>query len=575
MAKDDDFISDVKERYKEATDGWRHIYEAASDDMKFVYDIDEGQWPANIRAQRETDGRPVITSNKLQKVLRRIRGDGLMNRPRLKVIPADSQADPPMAELYSDIIREIEYLSAADIAYDTAHNHAISSSVGFFRLITQFSDDMSFDQDIRIKRINNQLSVHFDPYATEFNLEDAKYCFVEDLMDKKYFRKRYPGAEISDFDSTSGNVFGDWMQKDKVKVAEYFYKDPVQKKIVLLSTGEIIPVDNEKTIEAIREMGGQVVRERIVNTHVVRWCKVNGFEVLEKKVWPGKHIPIIPVFGDEVVVDGKKYYLSLARGAKGPQQMYNYWATAATETVALAPKMPFIVDHRQIKDFEQEWDEANLSNRMYIRYNAVQGLNKPSREPQAQIPTGIMNMMQATAYDIEDHLGDYQSAKGEESNERSRVAILARVEQSNKGTYLFFNNRTRAIIYAGRQLIDLIPKIYNRQRVIQTMTETGDHNRVEVNKQVLGPDGNPAVQNDLSVGKYDLIATVSAEFASKRQEMVQMMINAMQYAGPETAQIIAPLIFEYSDWPGAQEIAGKIQQAIGRLQQLQNTQGTA
>ena len=315
-------------------------------------------------------------------------------------------------------------------------------------------------------------------------------------------------------------------------------------------------------------MGHTITKEREMDVEVVKWCKLNGAEILEESEWPTNDIPIIPMFGDEVVCDGKRYYISLARGAKGPQQMYNYWATAATETVALAPKMPFIVDHRQIKGFENEWEEANIKNRMYIRYNAVAGLNKPAREPQAQVPAAIMNMMQATAYDVEDHLGQYESSKGETSNERSGKAIMARVRQTDKGTYLFVDNSTRAKVAAGRQIIKLIPKIYDTQRAMRIRGEDGSEQLVQVNKPALMPNGQVGKENDLTVGQYDLIATVGASFSSKRMEMVEMMMQAMQYA-PNLAMVIAPLMFKFSDMPGAQEIYAEVKKQADMMQQQQ------
>jgi hypothetical protein len=565
MSRENDFISEIKDNYKEAVDGWSEIYDAASDDTKFVYEIDEGQWPESVRRARQADGRPIITSNKLQKILRRIRGDGMMNRPSLKVIPVDSNADVNMASLYSGILREIEYLSAADIVYDTAYNHAISSSIGFWRLITKYADENSFDQDIRLSRIINPLSVHLDPMAQDFNFEDAKYAFVDELIKKDRYKKLYPKAEAHDFDSsTTTDLFGDWLQGDNVRVAEYFYKDTTSKKIGLLEDDRIIEL-NKENIDIATVLGHKIIRERTVESDIIKWCKTNGVEKLEESIWPGKYIPIIPMFGDEIVVNGKRYYISLARGAKGSQQMYNYWATAATETVALAPKMPFIVDHRQIKGFENEWNDANLHNRMFIRFNSIQGIQKPQRENQAQVPTAIMNMMQSTAYDIEDHLGQYESSKGETSNERSGKAIIARVQQSDKGTYLFVNNRTRSMIYGGRQIIDLIPKIYDTQRAMQILGDDGQHSLVEVNKPV--PDGMGGVkkENDLSVGKFDLIASIGASYSSMRQEMTETMISAMQYA-PDIAPVIAPLIFKYSDAPGAQEIYSELTKAMQQMQ---------
>jgi hypothetical protein len=293
---------------------------------------------------------------------------------------------------------------------------------------------------------------------------------------------------------------------------------------------------------------------------------MTGAEVLKEGDWPGKYIPIIPVFGDEIVVNGKRYYLSLIRGAKDPQRMYNYWATSATETVALAPKVPFIVDYRQIQGFENEWEESNRTNRTYIRYKTVAGLQKPSRERQAEVPTGIISMMNSTAFDIEDHLGRYESSAGAPSNERSGRAIATRIAQSDKGTFTFVDNMQRAIVFAGKQLIDLIPKIYDTPRTVPVMTDNGDVQLLQINQPVVSTTGEVSVANDLTVGNYDLIARPGAFYGSRRMEMVTMMVEAMQYA-PALAPIIAPLVFKYSDWPGSQEIHAKLQEQIEKAQQ--------
>ncbi|MCE5226672.1 MAG: hypothetical protein LLG05_12545 [Porphyromonadaceae bacterium] len=561
--KDEDILNEAKSRYEVASQGWEHIYGALKDDFKFVYDVDGGQWSEESLYQRA--GRPCLTVNKLQKFVRQLRGDMMQNRPRVKTIPVDSKADPKKAELFNGLIREIEYLSSAEIAYDTAYTHAVSGSVGFFRIVTEYADGDTFEQDIRIKRIINPTAVYFDPNAVEFCMQDARYCFIESLIDKDDFIKQYPDEEVIDFNGNP-DLYGSWLQDNKVRIAEYFTKEPVKKKIVQLHTGEIVELTTKEK-QRIELSGDQIVQEREVDTHKVMWYKICGTKILQKAEWPGKDIPIIPVFGDEIVAGGKKYYLSLTRGAKGSQQMYNYWASAATENVMMSPKNPYIVDHRQIKGFESEWEEANIKNRMFIRYNAVNGLQKPSRESQVQVPNAIVNMMQSTAYDIEDHLGRYEASKGEASNERSGKAIVARINQSDKGTYTFVDNLARAIIYCGRQLIDLIPKIYDTPRALRVMGEEGSESLEIVNSPTMGPDGEVKIENDLSVGKFDLIASTGPSYGSQRQEMVQMMIESMQYA-PGIAPVLAPLIFKYSDWPGSQEVFATLQ---GALQQAQET----
>ena len=561
---DETILEEARERHTLAVEGWRDIYDEASNDLSFIYDVGEGQWPEGIRKEREGANRPVITVNKLLKFIRQLRGESLQNKPCMKVIPVDDNADVETAKLYDGLIRQIEYLSSASTAYDTGYMHAVSASVGFLRLLTKYTDDNSFNQEIAIDRIINPFGVHFDPTAKQFEYEDAKYCFIEEMVNTKEFKRNHPNAEVTEFSGSTRELFGDWLNGDQLRIAEYFWKEPITQTLVQLQDGNTVTLTDKITPEYIKSKGGVIVRDREVKAHKVKWCKLNGAEVLEKADWPGKDIPIIPVFGDEIVVNGKRHYLSLLRGAKGSQEMYNYWATAATEDVALTPKMPYILDHKQIKGFEAEWDEAHRTNRMYIRYNAIAGMRKPERERQSDIPTAILSMMQATAFDIEDHLGRYEASKGQASNERSGKAIVARITQADKGTYVFVDNFVKAITTLCRQVVDLIPRVYDTQRAIRIRGESDDEQLVQINTPGMGMDGNVAIENDLTVGKYDIIATAGGSFGSRRQEAVRTLIEAMQYA-PNIAPIIAPFIFKYSDFPGSQEVYNEVKQELERI----------
>lgn len=572
MANDNDIIELAKKRNEIARTAWDAIYEDALDDLRFVYDVDGGQWDETSRENRK--GRPIITVNKLQKFVRMLRGEMRANKISFKVIPVDNQSDPIVAGIYNGIIKMIEHLSNADIAYDTAYASAIASSIGFFRIATQYSDNNSFDQEIRIKRIMNPLSVRYDPNAQEFNFEDAKYCFVESYMKKIEFEEKYPDATYESFDgSTIGQGDTAWFEPDKAKIAEYFYTETKTKKIGMLSNGTIIELDR-KNIEVVKLSGLQVVREREVEDKQIKRCLMSGAEILESPTdWAGSYIPIIPVLGDEVVVNGKRHLLSLIRGAKDPQRMYNYWSTAATENVAMSPKAPYIVDHRQIKGFEGEWEESNVKNRMFLRYKYIAGLQKPSREPPPSIPTAIVEMMRNTSFELEDQLGKYEASKGAPSNERSKVAIDARITQGEKGSFTFVDNFNRSLIYAGKQIIDLIPKVYDSARVLQIIGEDGKQKPITVNQpDVDVKSGQVITKNNLKVGKFDLIVTTGIAYASKRQEASNEMSKAMQYA-PSVAHIIAPLLFRQSDWEGSKEIADRIEQFNNAQIQLQQMQG--
>lgn len=564
-------LEEMRTNYRTSVDGWRHVYEAYVEDMKLVYDIDEAYWPANIISTRGRN-RPRITVNKLLKFVRSLRSNQLINDASMNVIPADAGASKEVAKIYDGLIRQIEYSSTASTAIDTAFMNAVSGSVGFLRLDTEFTKG-TFDQEIVIKRIINVPSVHLDPSAVEFTYSDGEWAFIETNYTKEQFEAKWPEAENKDFEQLgTSKDYGDWFTKDTVRVAEYFYKDYFNKELAQVRDENgiisVVEVTKENPLSQIKEFF-EVLQTRKYRDYKIKWAKVNGAEALEEGVWPGSNIPIIPVFGDEVVVEGKKHFESLIRGAKGLSQMYSYWASAATENVALSPKAPYLVDHRELKGYEKEWDESNITNRMYLRYNEI-GNGRPQRQTQTTIPAGIISMMQTTAFDIEDYLGKYESSKGQTSNERSGKAIEARVEQSDKSSHVFVDNALRSLMYLNQQIIDIIPIIFDTHRMLMTVGDTGESSLVDVNSPSVNDLGEASVVNNLK-GNYRLNAKIGASYNSQREEMVTHMLESMQYA-PNHAHIIAPYIFKYSDWPGADEIYNELKQETERQNQMQNQQ---
>lgn len=567
----DEFLKGVLDNYRSADSVWSPVYTEFKEDIEFAYDVGDGQWNANDKSKRLEEGRPCFTMNKLQKFIRKLRGEGRINRPSMKVVPVDDKGDIKTAELYNGLLRQIEHLSTADIVYDNAYKYATSGGIGFWRIVTDYAGPDTFDQEIRLKRIIDPTSVRIDPNAVEYNLEDAMYCFIEELITKDEYERQWPDSDLTSFEAGAGELFGDWLYEDKIRVAEYFWKEPEEATLVMLDDGQTYTLGVNATREAIKDAGLKIVKERQVTEWKVKWCKTNGFEVLEEGEWPGKYIPIIPVLGDEIVIRGKRYYLSMIRGAKGPQRMYNYFSVAAVENVAQTPKTPFIIDHRQIQGFEDEWDTANVMARPYLRYKHIPGLGKPERETQVTVPTGIMALLQGISFDIEDHLGQYQAAKGMAGNERTGRAILARVEQSDRTNFTFVDNLTRAIVFSCKQVVDLIPKIYDTSRAVSVMDEAGNVESVRINQSGTSPQGEPELRNDLSIGKYDLVSIAGPSFDSRRKEMVVMLMESMQYA-PHLAGVIAPLIFKYSDFPDSEAIASALEAESERLKQAEGGQ---
>ena len=561
LSADEDFISLARDRFAIVQSAEDHIRKAALEDLHFVYNVGAGQWPEDIRKQREEDKRPCLTSNKLRKFVAQVANRERENRISINVVPVDDKSDINTAKVIEGIIRNIEYQSSADETYARAGENAITGGFGYWRILTNYTED-SFEQEITIEAIDNPFTVYMDP--------KERFCFIREAMTEKEFKVQYPDAQPEDFELASrGEEWEMWYEPEKVYIAEYFVKEPETKTLAQVknpTTNEIdiVELKGKATKESLEQNGYEVLQTREVKGHKIMWYKITGSQILEKEEMPGKYIPVVQVLGDRINVAGKEYKRGLIRDGKDPQRMYNYWLTSMTEKVALAPKAPFLVTPQEISGHETMWKEANIKNQPYLLYNA-QGQRIPQRQRPAEIDPGSMGLLNIANADIKDVLGMYEPTLGQQSNERSGIALRTRQNKADLGTFLFPDNLRRALIKTGKILIDLIPVIYDTERMVRVLGYEGEEKIVPINMEYTDNETGQVMIHDLSVGKFDVQADTRV-YSSRRQETADLMIQAMQYA-PALAPIFADLVFKYMDSPGAQEIEQRIKQYMAQQQQ--------
>jgi hypothetical protein len=571
------------EEYQTAQDGWRDIYDEALDDILFA--SGEGQWPADIKAERMEDGRPTLIINKLWKFIKSVQGDQKQNRPEIKVFPVDSKADTAVAEILQDVIRHIEHKSNAKSVYDTGFNQCLTSSIGFWRVVSQYVEGESFDQELRIERVRNQFRVLFDPKAKDPNYTDAEYVYIFDYIPKDEFEKMYPDASTGSFPGDANTqAYEEWFEDNRIRIAEKFYKTKVSKKIVELSDGTVITLEGGITKDILEEQGFQITRERKAEFTEIKWVKMNGNEILEGPIdWPGKFLPVVAIPGDELDIQGKNRLFSLIRHAKDPQMMYNFWRTAATEMVALQPKAPYMVTPTQIAGFERHWDVAGNKNQPYLPFNS-DPLNPgpPKRVAPPSIPTGALSETDRADGELYDTIGITPPALGMQSNERSGKALAMRQRSADKTVFSFFDSHSNAIAHTGRILVDLIPHFYDTKRVIKIMGDDAKLKELVINNEYYDETNLEfVIENDLTdAGEYDVVLSSGPSYETKRQQQLEMLMQFVQFA-PQTAPILYPLVAKNMDVPGADDLAElmmitlppEIQQAYGMIPNTQGGQG--
>lgn len=557
--KSDDPLHEVREHYKSADEYWEQDRRAALDDIRFRAGE---QWPIEIVTQRQKDKRPCLTVDKLNQYVRQIVNDGRQNRPSIKVRPVDSKADVPTAEVFQGLIKHIEENSGADAAYDCALDSAATGGFGYFRVLTEYAGNDTFDQEIVIRRIRNPLSVMIDPTSQAADGSDMKYAFIADLIPKEEFEALYPGKIPSDFEVN--DEYRAWFG-EMVRVCEYWCVEEEDRTLYLMADNTVIPQSRyDEITDGGVEIASLVKEKRNIPKRTVKRGKCSGTEWLEPlEEWPGKYIPLMVVWGNELDIEGKTIHSGIIRPAKDAQRLYNYSRSAFAERVALTPKAPWVAAEGQVEDYADDWATANTDNHSVLKYRPTSLNGSPVPPPQrnspSDIPAGFAEDMRISEHDIQGAIGMYAASLGAPSNERSGKAIMARQKEGDVGTFHYHDNLNRAIRYCGRVLVDLIPKIYDSTRVVRILGYDGTPDEASINPALPSASQKMGMKMmyNLSVGQYDVTITTGPSYSTLRQEATESMVMMVQ-ANPELMGVIGDLLVKNMDWPGADEISDRL-----------------
>lgn len=554
-------VKEARERIQQAWEFDRDNRREAATDMAFTAG---DQWPQQVRQERELEGRPMLTLNRLPQFVRQVTNDIRQADLAIKTSPVDGNSDPKLSDIYNGIIRQIQYQSSAVHVYANTAEHQVICGIGWFRIATEYTDDTTFEQEIRIRQIANPMSVFVDPAAVEIDRSDAKWIAVTSELPIESFKADHPEASTEGIDTQTDHQSAlHWSTTETIRVAEYWVKEPVKKTLVETPDGQAIDITDMQP-QLRRMMGVDKMRQRVVNTHKVKMYLVSGAEVLSgPHDWAGKYIPIIPIIGTEIALEKATYRFGMVRFARDAQQLYNYYRTAAAESIALAPKAPFLVTPKMISAHLGEWQTANKRNRPFLPYTPdpeAPGL-KPMREHPPEMPAALMQEAQLASEDLKSTTGIHDASLGAKSNETSGRAIFARQREGDVANYHFSDNLERALQYAGRILIDLIPKVYDSQRIIRIMGDDDSEDFVPINQVVYGVDGVPQMVNDLSTARFDVRVAIGPSYSTKRMETAASLVEFMK-ALPNAAPLIADLVAKSLDFPGAEEVAKRLKNTI-------------
>lgn len=531
----------ARKRFRSCVDADSDNRDYAEQDLEFEHGY---QWPDGPRRERVDRDAPVLVLNRVKAFVRQVVNDMRQMRPQIKVMALGGQDDVEQSLNMSGMIRAIESDCNADSAYAWAGEHAVKMGFGWIHVTPEWSNDETFEQVLRIRRVKNSFSAYIDPEHQEPDGSDAKYGFLIHRMEREEFEETYPGVDTS---WNGDDEYRDWYGEDMVLVAKYWTVEDEAVRQYMLQDGRI--GEGEVPDDAV--MSRQILKRKIVHR------LITGQDILEETTIPGKYIPLVPVYGEETDFKGERRLCGMVRDLKDGQVQYNFMRSASAERILAYSKAPWVGPTGAFND--PKWKTANTRNWPYLEYDVIDG-HIPQRNAPPEISQGFVQEGMNAVEDMRAISGIYNAGLGDRSNEVAGVAINSRKLESDVSNFHFLDNLSKSIRHVGRILVDMIPKIYTEGRIVEIVGEEEDDKVMrQVGSPYIGKDGNEHVLSFDS--RYNIAVDVGPTFTSQRQQAASSMEKIMA-SHPQLMSIAGDLMLEAMDWPHAKRIAKRLKATV-------------
>lgn len=546
----EDFLAEAREEYELDLDFDRDNREEALEDKKFAAG---DQWDPEVLRQRQN--LPNLTINTIPQFVAQLVGDWRESKRGIKILPTED-SDREVADILGDLVRSIEVQSRADRVYDNGFESSVICGDGAIRVSIEYARDDVFDQDIFIRPIDDCLAVVWDRLSVDPTGRDARHCFVEDLIPLKTFEKKFPDASPSELgDNTYKELLASrWLEPDGVRVTEYWRMIEREKLLALFEDGSMRFVDD---LAALTEKHGAVVKARMSPCLYAQMHLITGFDILSGPYeYKLNRLPIVRMSGRTINVRGNRVRYGIVRHMKDPARLRNFHRSVAAEQLGYAPKAQWIATQSAVEGYEDSLRKAHLSRDplIVVSDDAVIGQSIQRLDP-PRWQDALHQEAAANVQDMKDVTGIHDASLGIRSNETSGKAINARQREGDIASITFYDNGNAAVLEVGDVINQLIPQIYDGTRIIRRVGEDGNIKFTKIN------DPYDPSSPDLSIGKYDVALATGASYTTRRVEAAQAMMEAVQVY-PELMSVAGDLVAKAQDWPGAEDLAKRLQKTI-------------
>lgn len=560
--------------------------------MKFVFKDSLTQQDKDVL---DLTGKPVIQFNIIEPYISRLLGEFSKQEPNIEVNAKNDSIDIPDIHVTEGIMRSIlSHANNESFEYEV-EKEVLGGGYSVMKVWTEYEDEDSFDQRIRIGKVFDPTLTGFDPMARLSHKGDGAYCFEIHPMSKSDFEVQYPNEKVSELSFTKAIESFNWTfqqnKEDIVLLCDYYEKKKKNVTIYKLSNNKV--VDKKEYDDLISnwssfEQPPQIVKTRTTQrTFIKRYVFIED-RILEEEETLLKRLPLIFVDGNSVHVkttmeggSSEQVTRPYAYQAEGAQRLKNFAGQCLANELENMMQSKYIVDPESIPTGSavDDWNSPQKASTLLAKTRNKDGaeLRAPMIVQRGSIPPEISQSFMGMDQTLQNILGSYDAQLGINSNQLSGTAIVEGATQNNAVAMPYIVGFLAALNAAAQMILEMIPIYYVTPRTVPVVDKKGKRVYMEINKK--SPNGMPvqgSPQLTYKPSALEVVVKAGYNFEVQKERSLKTMMSMMQHL-PSFNQMMntkgLPILMDNLDIRGAGQLKEMAEQFTEQMEQQQHKQG--
>lgn len=453
--------------------------------------------------------KPILEFNILEPYISRLCGEFSKQEPQIEVFASHDTpfpVDVQTVNVVDGIFRII--MDEAKKEGDTYEVFKDLMSGGFsvFEVYTDYENEMSFNQNFKVRRVFDPTLCGFDPMAGQCHKGDGNYAYklypkyADDLMDE------YPDIDFKDMAFLKSNSGFNWSFKDNQseKIAllcDYYERQNKTEKIVRLANDMVLTAKQYKKMLAMFEERGIIaVPPKIVEERYTQFPTIHRYTFIENQLLcheetDFKFLPLVFVDGNSIKLrqgkngDMRQMTRPYLYHARDIQRLKNFAGQTLANELENMIQHKFKVAEESIPpEYKDAYDDVQHADVLIYKAYDDKNPDKPIPPPQeivrTPIPPEVTNTFSLTDQMTQNILGSFDIQMGNlNKSQISGLAIQESVTQSNAVAMPYVVGYLQAWAQLGKIIIDLIPKYFVTPRTVPVLSSEGKRSFVKINDQ--------------------------------------------------------------------------------------------